>query len=75
MSALTEPRTQDPDTGSPDDHAHYFRKEDIGMAYVEGTRIKALCGVECVPIRDPNQFPTCEMCKRLLDQLDQRGMS
>lgn len=70
----TKPTTTDPDTGSPDDMAHYARNADIARAAVLGTEITALCGVKFKPLRDPEQFPVCEQCKFLLGQLaDQHG--
>lgn len=70
-----EPRLDQPDTGSPDDRSHLCRKEDITRAVVEGGKVTALCGVEFEPVRDPEQFPPCDDCLRLLSQLDQRGSS
>lgn len=69
---LVEPRTQEPDTGSPDDKSHYAKAEAIARAAVEGGKVKALCGVEFEPIRDPSRFPKCEDCVRLLNQLGDR---
>lgn len=70
MSATsTEPRLDEPGTGSPDDRAHYCRKADIGRAVVEGGRVMSLCGVMFEPIRDPERFPVCEDCVRIRGQL------
>jgi Protein of unknown function (DUF3039) len=71
----TEPRTTDGDTGGPGDVAHYARKEDITRAAIEGGLVIALCGVKFQPVRDPQRFPVCRPCARLLDQLDQRNFS
>ena len=71
----TDPRTSDSDTGDAGDVAHYARKDDIARAAVEGGLVVALCGVRFQPIRDPQRFPVCRACARLLDQLDQRALS
>jgi hypothetical protein len=63
----TETRLDEPDTGSPDDKAHYARKSEITRAAVEGGRIRALCGVEFEPIRDPSRFPVCQRCAAILN--------
>ena len=71
----TEPRTTDGDTNGADDVAHYARKVDITRAAIEGGMVTALCGVRFQPLRDPQRFPVCRPCQRLLDQLDQRALS
>ena len=71
----TEPRTTDGDTGGAGDVAHYARKEEITRAAIEGGLVTALCGVKFQPVRDPQRFPVCSPCKRLLEQLDQRALS
>lgn len=53
--------------GDHDRHAHYALKDDITRAYIEGTPVIALCGKVWVPNRDPEKFPVCPECKRLLD--------
>lgn len=73
MDLLTKPEIQDPGTGSPDDKAHYVRKEDAAKAAVEGGKVRALCGVLFEPVRDPERFPTCEDCVRILNQFGERG--
>lgn len=72
---VTEPTLDETDTGSPDDLAHYARKDDIVRAAVEGTLVTALCGVKFQPVRDPSRFPTCQRCATLIEQLDQRNLS
>lgn len=69
LSALTDPKLNDPDTGSPDDHSHYASKKALDDAVVNGGWIIALCGVRFQPVRDPERFPICERCKFLLGQL------
>lgn len=71
----TDPRTTDGDTDGAGDVAHYARKEDITRAAIEGGLVTALCGTKFQPVRDPQRFPVCRPCQRLLDQLDQRSLS
>ena len=71
----TEPRTTDGDTGDAGDVAHYARKEDITRAAIEGGLVTALCGVKFQPVRDPQRFPVCTPCARLLEQMDRRAFS
>lgn len=75
MSLVTDPKLHDPDIGSPDDHAHYARKEAIAQAAVEGGLITALCGVQFSPVRDPENYPTCQRCAQLLEQFGERNNS
>lgn len=51
-------------TDEPDDdrQRHYAFADDIMEAYVEGTPLTALCGKTWVPSRDPDKYPTCELC-------------
>lgn len=72
---LTEPKIKDPDIGSPDDHSHYARKEEIARAAVEGGTVTALCGVQFMPLRDPENYPVCQRCKMLLEQFGDRSNS
>ena len=67
MESETLPRIDEPTTGSPDDHSHIAKKADIVRANVEGGKVKALCGVEFEPIRDPSRFPVCPTCMKLLE--------
>lgn len=72
MSATAPTLTPD-DTrldGDDDDVvSHYARKTDITRALIDGTPIKALCGVVFVPHRDPSRFPVCARCKQVYDQI------
>lgn len=72
---VTEPKLDEPGVGSPDDQAHIARKEDIVRSVIEGGLVKALCGVEFLPLRDPERFPVCETCTRLFGQMNNRSMS
>jgi hypothetical protein len=71
----TEPRTSDGDTGDAGDVAHYARKDEITRAAIEGGLVTALCGARFQPVRDPQRFPVCTPCARLLEQFDQRAFS
>jgi hypothetical protein len=66
-STEIRPDLDQPDTGSPDDHSHVAKKADIMRALVEGGKVKALCGVEFEPVRDPSRFPVCPTCAKLLE--------
>jgi len=71
----TEPRPIDGDTDGSGDVAHYARKDEIARAAVQGGLVTALCGVKFQPIRDPQRFPVCRACARLIEQLDNRSLS
>jgi hypothetical protein len=53
------------DDGDHDRFAHYVRKSELMMAYVEGQAITALCGKKWVPTRDPERYPVCPTCKEI----------
>lgn len=42
--------------------SHYAAGAVITLAYVEGVAIKALCGHEFTPSRDPDHFEVCTSC-------------
>jgi hypothetical protein len=69
LGTLVEDR---PETSFGDgDHerfAHYVQKDKIVESAVTGTPVIALCGKVWVPSRDPNKFPVCPDCKRILDE-------
>ena len=71
----TDTRPIDSDVDGTSDVAHYARKEDITRAAIEGGLVTALCGVKFQPIRDPQRFPVCKTCARLIEQLDNRNLS
>ena len=71
----TAPTPVHDDTDGAGDVAHYARKDDITRAAIEGGLVTALCGVKFQPVRDPQRFPVCRPCARLLEQLDQRHLS
>lgn len=51
--------------GDHDRFAHYVRKSELMLAYVEGQAITALCGKRWVPDRDPERYPICPTCKEI----------
>lgn len=71
----TEPKLDQPDVGSPDDLSHYARKADVDHAIVHGGTVTALCGVQFLPLRDPQRYPVCQRCAELLEQLGNRNLS
>lgn len=42
--------------------SHYAAGAVITLAYIEGVAIRALCGHEFTPSRDPEQFDVCSSC-------------
>jgi hypothetical protein len=68
---IEQPKTADArtDAGGHDRFAHYFRKSDIELAYLEGQAIRALCGKVDVPLKDPNKYPVCPECRKIFDSL------
>jgi hypothetical protein len=69
MGTLVEER---PDTqldeGDHERFAHFVKKNKIVESAVTGTPVIALCGKVWVPGRDPQKFPVCPDCKRILDE-------
>lgn len=59
------------DNGDHDRFAHYFKKEDLGRAFLEGEEITALCGKKDVPTRDFTKFPVCPTCKETYESLNE----
>ena len=57
------------DDGDHERFAHYVQKNKIVESAVTGTPVIALCGKVWVPNRDPQKFPVCPDCKRILDEL------
>lgn len=60
------------DAIEPGDHerySHYVRKEKIVESAVLGLPVKALCGKQWVPGRDPEKFPVCPECKEIYESL------
>ncbi|MBT8199520.1 MAG: DUF3039 domain-containing protein [Acidimicrobiia bacterium] len=68
---IADPRLKPPD--DDDRVAHYVRKDDIVRANVEGVPVRALCGKTWIPNRDPKGLPVCPICKRIMDNVRNRG--
>lgn len=71
----TAPILEEPDVGSPDDCAHYAKKDEIARAAINGGFVTALCGVRFMPLRDPERYPVCQRCAALLEQLGNKGLN
>lgn len=67
------PETRTGSTDDGDDLSHYARREEIMKANVLGGKIKALCGWEFEPVRDPSRFPVCPRCKELVAMAEDFG--
>lgn len=71
-------RTVRPDTdaristgdGDHDRFAHYVPKSELTRAYVEGVAVRALCGKQWVPSRDPERYPICPTCREIKASLN-----
>lgn len=68
-----EQRTYRYDGGDAERFAHIVHAPGgdaealVTQARVMGTPIRALCGKEWVPSRDPERFPICPACRRILE--------
>src|SRR5690554_3206293 len=58
--------------GDAERFAHYVRKEKIMQSAVTGKPVIALCGKVWVPGRDPNKFPVCPTCKKIVEEMRRR---
>ena len=69
MGTLVEERpVTQLDEGDHERFAHYVQKNKIVESAVTGTPVIALCGKVWVPNRDPQKFPVCPDCKKILDE-------
>lgn len=52
------------DDGSTDEPklAHIIAKSQWEKGYMFGQKVRALCGYEWVPTRDPENYPVCQRC-------------
>ncbi len=57
------------DDGDHDRFAHYFKKDDLDAAFLEGKEITAICGKKDVPTRDFQKYPVCPTCKEVYENL------
>jgi len=67
-SVLDRPETLLGD-GDHEKFAHYAPKHEIDASWLNGTPVKALCGKEWIPTRDPEKFPVCPTCKEIFQSL------
>jgi len=70
---VEETARPDVDNGEDDGYAHYCRKADIVRANVEGGGVRTLCGKTITGNRDPNRFPVCPTCKKLMENAKSSG--
>lgn len=70
---IVETSRPDVDNGEDDGYAHYCRKADIVRANVEGGGVRTLCGKRITGNRDPNRFPVCPTCKKLMENAKSAG--
>lgn len=60
--ALLEEKVLESDT-PPDEHRHYFRKDDLDRNLFDGAAIEALCGFVKEGLAHPDaNLPVCEGC-------------
>lgn len=53
--------------GDHDRFAHYFKKEDLDIAWLEGKPIRALCGKKDIPQSNPDNYDVCPTCKEIFE--------
>ena len=57
----------------PGDHerfSHYVKKDKILESAITGKPVRALCGKEWLPGRDPDKYPVCPACKEMMGMLE-----
>ena len=57
------------DDGDRERYAHYVRKDKALQSAVEGSPVVALCGKVWTPMRNPDRFPICPICKEIYDAM------
>lgn len=67
LEEISSPEIDDGDDENR--HAHYCAKSAIVRANVEGGGAKTLCGRNISATRDPQKYPLCPDCKRLMENL------
>lgn len=66
----TQTLRPDPQTETDEpDVAHIVMKDDQMLGYLEGTPIRALCGVVFVPSKDFEGLPVCKECQDKKDKI------
>lgn len=72
-TALLEREEQQVDPGDHERYAHYVRKDRALRSAVEGGPVVALCGKVWTPVRNPDRFPICPICKEIYEHLGLGG--
>ena len=73
-STVTETRTEERlDPGDAERFAHYVRKDKVLASQVTGRAVIALCGKVWVPVRNPDKYPVCPVCKEIYRQMKGGG--
>lgn len=57
------------ENGDHDRFSHFFKKEDVDNAIFTGKPAKALCGKKDIPMRPTDEFPLCDTCKSIYEQM------
>ena len=55
--------------GDHERFSHYVPKDKILESAVTGKPVRALCGKKWTPSRDPEKFPVCPDCKKVLERM------
>ena len=72
-TALLEREEEKLEPGDHERYAHYVRKDRAMQSAVEGTPVVALCGKVWTPVRNPDRFPICPICKEIYMRLGNGG--
>lgn len=59
----TEEKAAPAEPGDHDRFKHYFFATELKKAWMDGIVIRAVCGKEDVPVRDPDRYPMCPECQ------------
>ncbi len=57
------------DQSEPGRHSHYAHRTHLAGSTIEGTAIRAICGVFFVPTQDHEALPICPDCQKQYDAL------
>lgn len=68
---LEQPKVDDPilDDGDHDRFSHIVRKDEAARGYIDGASIEALCGKKWVPSKNPDNYPVCPDCEKVLKRI------
>ena len=72
-TALLEREERREEPGDHERYAHYVRKDKAMQSAVEGTPVVALCGKVWTPMRNPDRYPICPICKEIYQRLGKNG--